>query len=704
MKRNILLVSLLVFAVTFSGCLSIFNKLEKIVVSADNDTIKQGESVNLSAKGFGKNNKEIPLSKLQWKLNDETLGELETDGSKAVFTANENAEGKVKITVSQGKVSDSIEITIEKADEEPEPEPVNREQLEQLINEAETLLDETTVGDEPGQVSEADYTALQSALDNANAVNENEEATQEQVDEAANLLSAAIASFKEAIIPEPDPVNKDALITAVNEAEELLENTPSGIYKGQAPVHAHAELEAAVNAATVVVDDDEAAQEDVDEAVTALEAAISKFNSEIVTAEDPLKVHTFTIDSSYSGAFTTDGKGAIEYNTDPAYIKSGTTSLKHTIIGNPSPFRVRVAHPNWITDWREYDHITLWFYVENTEGLNRDYAFIFQYPDGTERKTLKRSAFQNGWNELVFNLRDDLGLTNEQLADMNLYFQFILRNADGEISVYIDEIRLIQLEEVIIVDKTALESAITEAEALKSGTPVGSEPGHAPEAAHTALQAAIDEAKGVLNDPEADQDTIDSAVVAINTAVAEFIEAIIKEDSTLIISEDFTGLTSIDDFWKASYKSLPGDPDQPMYKLTGGKITLENGMLVLDGARFTIGMPSDRAETTDADTDAGGTFDLSKSYKITVEYDTVSGELSKKFQIYIDNNTTSAGKSIHHSKGSTASRPYSVSLEALPENGVIEVTPNVGTENSFIQLRVESSAIIKIKSFKVEYL
>lgn len=362
---------------TFSGCLSIFNKLEKIVVSADNDTIKQGESVNLSAKGFGKNNKEIPLSKLQWKLNDETLGELETDGSKAVFTANENAEGKVKITVSQGKVSDSIEITIEKADEEPEPEPVNREQLEQLINEAETLLDETTVGDEPGQVSEA---------------------------------------------------------------------------------------------------------------------------------------------------------------------------------------------------------------------------------------------------------------------------------------------------------------------------------------AHTALQAAIDEAKGVLNDPEADQDTIDSAVVAINTAVAEFIEAIIKEDSTLIISEDFTGLTSIDDFWKASYKSLPGDPDQPMYKLTGGKITLENGMLVLDGARFTIGMPSDRAETTDADTDAGGTFDLSKSYKITVEYDTVSGELSKKFQIYIDNNTTSAGKSIHASKGSTASRPYSVSLEALPENGVIEVTPNVGTENSFIQLRVESSAIIKIKSFKVEYL
>jgi hypothetical protein len=218
LKRNILLVSLLVFAVTFSGCLSIFNKLEKIVVSADNDTIKQGESVNLSAKGFGKNNKEIPLSKLQWKLNDETLGELETDGSKAVFTANENAEGKVKITVSQGKVSDSIEITIEKADEEPEP--------------------------------------------------------------------------------EPDPVNKDALITAVNEAEELLENTPSGIYKGQAPVHAHAELEAAVNAATVVVDDDEAAQEDVDEAVTALEAAISKFNSEIVTAEDPLKVHTFPISIS----------------------------------------------------------------------------------------------------------------------------------------------------------------------------------------------------------------------------------------------------------------------------------------------------------------------------------------------------------------------------------------------------------------------
>jgi hypothetical protein len=141
-----------------------------------------------------------------------------------------------------------------------------------------------------------------------------------------------------------------------------------------------------------------------------------------------------------------------------------------------------------------------------------------------------------------------------------------------------------------------------------------------------------------------------------------------------------------------------------MYKSLGGSFSLEDGLLVLNGGRFSIGMPPNRENTTSGDTEAGGTLDLTRPYKITIEFTEVDGTLSKKFQIYIDNNTTSAGQSIHASKGETASRPYSVALNSLPANGVIEQEiSDLGTDSSFVQLRVESNGIIKLKSIKIEY-
>ena len=83
-----------------------------------------------------------------------------------------------------------------------------------------------------------------------------------------------------------------------------------------------------------------------------------------------------------------------------------------------------------------------------------------------------------------FNLRDDLGFTDEDLANMTTLIQLRLRNISGEDTLYIDEIRLLKLEEAEPVDKTYLEAAIQNAVELKGSILVGTEPGQAPQEAH----------------------------------------------------------------------------------------------------------------------------------------------------------------------------------------------------------------------------
>lgn len=366
-RKNVVFTVILVFALTLSGCFSFLKPtLDKIVVSADAETIEQGRSVNLEVKGFDKKNKEMEVPEPQWAADPEDLGELAADGASAVFTANEDAEGTVTITVTSGKLSDSIEITITKG--------------------------ETPVG------------------------------------------------------PEIDFADLDQKIA---QAESLLTDTEKGIYKGQAPVHAHHDLETAVDDAEAVKDDEDVTQENVDAAVTALQQAIEAFNAQIVTEDDPLKFYTFPIDSSDSQAFSAE-KGEFAFNSDPKYIKTGTTSIKYTITGTPSDFRIRIDRKQgvWETDWTDYDHFAVWIYVEDVERLNKDVAVQWGYghESGGVRITVPRSAFVNGWNELRFNLRDDLDFTDEDLANMTALFQLRLRNISGEDTLYIDEIRLLKLE------------------------------------------------------------------------------------------------------------------------------------------------------------------------------------------------------------------------------------------------------------------
>ncbi|MDO8344909.1 MAG: hypothetical protein Q7T48_17040 [Cellvibrio sp.] len=168
--------------------------------------------------------------------------------------------------------------------------------------------------------------------------------------------------------------------------------------------------------------------------------------------------------------------------------------------------------------------------------------------------------------------------------------------------------------------------------------------------------------------------------------------------NTVLLSEPFN--VDKGTLFSAAYRAISIDTGAPLFFVTGGNsgISIANNELTLAAARFTIGNKPPRANTSANDVSANGDFDLSKPYRISFRVVASSG--SGAIQIMVDNNSTSASNSLHGS----ASRVFNVSANSLVAGQIIELLPTVGTANSFISLRTESSASVTIDDLVIEYL
>ncbi|MEN3111289.1 hypothetical protein ACFONG_05440 [Uliginosibacterium paludis] len=165
--------------------------------------------------------------------------------------------------------------------------------------------------------------------------------------------------------------------------------------------------------------------------------------------------------------------------------------------------------------------------------------------------------------------------------------------------------------------------------------------------------------------------------------------------SSTLFTESFDSATSTTLF--STYRTLSTNSSQSMFINKSGTVTLNNGVVSLDGARMTIGALSS-ADTTSGST-PGGELDLSKPYRITIEIASVSGTSTKAFQVYVDNNTTSSSAS---PRGSD-SKLYSSAISLLSAGSTITITDSIGSSASFLSLRTESGAVVGINSIRVEY-
>lgn len=178
-------------------------------------------------------------------------------------------------------------------------------------------------------------------------------------------------------------------------------------------------------------------------------------------------------------------------------------------------------------------------------------------------------------------------------------------------------------------------------------------------------------------------------------------ETPIETDVSLPFTENFNAIDA-DTFFSADYKSLPEDVTSPLYAVTGGGsgISISNGEITMTSARFSIGDTLVGTDTSDADAEGQGVFDLSKPYRLSIDIISVSDpDGDNNFQVYVDNNTSSSGKSIHGG----ISKFYAQQISSLTP-GTLVIDGFVATSQSFLQLRTESGGTVVIGDVRIEYL
>ncbi|MDZ4261116.1 MAG: hypothetical protein U1B30_02145, partial [Pseudomonadota bacterium] len=239
--------------------------------------------------------------------------------------------------------------------------------------------------------------------------------------------------------------------------------------------------------------------------------------------------------------------------------------------------------------------------------------------------------------------------------------------------------------------------ALSSSSVVASSTPVAA-PSSVPGSSSSAVSSVVPSSAATISSvaSSAAESSVISSVASSDEAASESSSSAAPVNN-LLIDEAFNVDKSA--LFSAAYQAISTDASAARYFITGGGtgITLSDNQLSLAGARLSIGHRPPRTSTTTGDTSANGDFDLSRPYRISFTVVAASG--AGKVQVYIDNNTTSQGNSLHGAN----SKVFEAVASSLTVGQVVEITPAVGTANSFIALRTESSATLVLDNLQVEY-
>lgn len=150
------------------------------------------------------------------------------------------------------------------------------------ITNAQALHDQATEGTEPGEYTIGSKIALQIAVNNALLVSQDIYATQGQVDAALLALNSAITTFNQSVVPSEtaDKVLLNQVIAlAQNRYNKAVEGNRIGLYE----TGSKAVLQDAIATANAIYTLPNATQAQVDQAVVALNGALSTFATQLIT-------------------------------------------------------------------------------------------------------------------------------------------------------------------------------------------------------------------------------------------------------------------------------------------------------------------------------------------------------------------------------------------------------------------------------------
>ena len=500
------------------------------------------------------------------KLHFRKLGNIDENTFK-ILTATDTGGNAATpsglfLATDKGELTDSKYVVLPYQDENPTPTPVDKAPLAAKIAEAEDLLEAAEVGTAPGQYPEEAYNTFEAAINAAKAVNDDEDATQAEVDAAVEALEDAIAAFEASVIGEL-PVNKDALAAKIAEAEDLLEAAEVGTAPGQYPEEAYNTFEAAINAAKAVNDDEDATQAEVDAAVEALEDAIAAFEASVI---GELPVNKDALAAKIAEA--EDLLEAAEVGTAPGQYPEEAYNT----------FEAAINAAKAVNDDEDATQAEVDAAVEALEDAIAAFAAAeIEAPEVdksalaakiAEAKVLKESAEvgeePGQYPEEAYNTFAAAIDAAEAVYDKADATQAEVDNAVAALEDAIAAFEASVIGE-LPVNKDALAAKIAEAEDLLEAAEVGTAPGQYPEEAYNTFEAAINAAKAVNDDEDATQAEVDAAVEALEDAIAAF-EASVIEAPPVDKSELAAKIAEAEDLLEAAeVGTAPGQYPEEAY-------------------------------------------------------------------------------------------------------------------------------------------
>ena len=159
---------------------------------------------------------------------------------------------------------------------------VDKSELIAAINSAQDAYDNAVEGNDPGQYPASAKEAFLTAINAANLVYANPDATQTEVNNEVEALAEAKAIFDASVIPTPD-VDKSGLEEAIEAAQALYDSAVVGTDDGCYRLADKNAFQQAIATANEVFANASATQEEVDDATTALNEAKAVFEDSVIT-------------------------------------------------------------------------------------------------------------------------------------------------------------------------------------------------------------------------------------------------------------------------------------------------------------------------------------------------------------------------------------------------------------------------------------
>ncbi|AIQ39265.1 copper amine oxidase N-terminal domain-containing protein [Paenibacillus sp. FSL R5-0912] len=388
--------------------------------------------------------------------------------------------------------------------------------LQSVITELNTLLGNSKEGDDVGEYPAGSKTILQAAVTAASNVI-SEPATQHEIDQAYEELVDAADIFIAKIILAGD--NSKAL-DKIHEVGSLLEASKAGTAVGQYPAEAIAALEAAFDAAVIVVDKP-SSQVKLDAAYQALVDAVDVFKKAQIQAGDTEEADAVVTEAGTLLKDSIVGEGVGEYPlAAKTALEAAITAAKEVLEHPATQAQIDTAKATLEAA------ITAFEAAVNKEGSSEEAGAVV-----TEAGTLlKDSVVGEGVGEYPLSAKTAL---EAAIAAAKEVLEHPATQAQIDIAKATLEAAITTFEAAVNKEGSSEEAdaVVSEAGTLLRDSIVGQGVGEYPLAAKTTLEAAITAAKEVLEHP-ATQAQIDTAKATLEAAITAFEAAVNKEGSS----------------------------------------------------------------------------------------------------------------------------------------------------------------------------